>query len=475
MKRKVLMSAGLAVTVVLGAVAINWAKVPPPPVNQTLGIYDTQFGQLSRPDCLTAAPCHVSDEILVPRHHNLIDTKGKQCLDCHTLVKNPTTGIFEFADFRNCLNCHSSSPHHITTAAENRDCKSCHGSVIDNPVGYGTPPDTHYIPTYAKSSVTPNTKWKNNNASDPKNYGGCAVCHQQDLTATPRMILGNADTHHGTGLGWPTSQTGLPKAVGNCNWCHGPTGPTTFLDIRICEQCHGINSLHSIQVDTPNAANIGSVVPGKEDAGYGHIGANSDCTGCHGPNSRALSSAAPTTVPAISSISAQVLNTNVAGTLTIQGQSLVSADTAGNVSKPVVAVTNGTISLTIDPVSVTDTEVKVAVPALGTGNYELRLVKGSMTSNPVKIVVVPQAFIKSAVVSGSTLTITGVGLGSAPPVDYVSGIGVYVGPNQVPAKLISWSDTKAVVACSVKPGDPVLVKTLNNSLVGVVTGTLRKL
>lgn len=463
MKTKVLLSAALTATVVLGVAVVNWANVPPPPVNQTLGIYDTQFGQLTRADCLSAAPCHVSDEILVPRHHNLIDSEGFACLDCHKLVQGPG-GIWEFEDFRNCLNCHTSTPHHTTDAAKAEDCKSCHGSLIDNPL------DGHYIPTYAKSSVTPATKWKGNNPSDPKNYGGCAVCHQQDLAAQPRPILSNADTHHGTLLGFPQPD-GSPT-VGNCNWCHGSN---TFLDIRVCERCHGVNSLHNIQVDTPNAANVGTVVPGQENPGYGHIGANSDCTGCHGPNSRALSNSAPTTIPTINGVSNQVLKTNVADMLTIKGQSLVSADSTGvNVSKPVVSITNGTISLTIDPVSVTDTEIKIMVPALGTGNYELRLVKGNMQSNPMKLVVVPPALVKSALVSGSTLTITGQGFGQAPPVDFVSGMGVYVGVNNVAAKVMSWSNTKIVVNCTVKAGEPVSVKTLNGSAVGVVTAVLKK-
>ncbi|WP_306535952.1 IPT/TIG domain-containing protein [Geobacter sp.] len=472
MKQKVLLSAALTVTTLLGA-AVIWANVPPPPVNQTIGIFDTQFGQLTRPDCLTAAPCHVSDEILVPRHHNLVETEGKQCLDCHRLVQDPNTGIFGFADFRNCLQvgCHISSPHHVTTQAQQQNCQACHGSLIDNPG------DGHFIPTYAKSSVTPNTKWFGNNPNDPKTYGGCAVCHQADLTTTPRPILSNQDTHHGTGIGFPPSQTGLPMQVGDCSWCHGNvTNNATLLDIRKCEQCHGIKSLHNIQVDTPAAANVGTIVPGQESAGYGHIGNNSDCFGCHGFFGMADTATAPATIPSVSGVSKQVLAANVENVLTVQGQSFVNSDSTGSVIvKPVVTVTNGSVSLTVQPVSITDTEVKVTVPALVAGNYELRIDKQGTFSNPVKLVVIAPTSIKSASISGRTVTITGAGFGQAPPADYNSGMGVIVGAANVQAQIVSWSDAKIVVSVrSAKAGEPVTVKTLNGGISKLMTAASKK-
>jgi hypothetical protein len=99
---------------------------------------------------------------------------------------------------------------------------------------------------------------------------GCEACHQADPTATPKPIFSNADNHHGTGIGATDPL--------QCNWCHNVTSGIT---IRQCEACHGVKSIHNIQVDTPAAANLGSIVPGAENLGYGHIGNDYDCKGCH--------------------------------------------------------------------------------------------------------------------------------------------------------------------------------------------------
>jgi len=71
MKRN-LLSLALTAMFVLGLAVVIWAKVPPPPVNQTLGIYDTKFGDLTTPDCKV---CHTgTDTQLAEMHHALINT-----------------------------------------------------------------------------------------------------------------------------------------------------------------------------------------------------------------------------------------------------------------------------------------------------------------------------------------------------------------------------------------------------------------
>jgi hypothetical protein len=75
-------------------------------------------------------------------------------------------------------------------------------------------------------------------------------------------------------------------------WCH-ELSSTGDYKIRDCERCHGPDSLHNIQVDSTNADNIGTIVIGGEDAGYGHVGrdagpGDSDCWGCHGFSSAPL-------------------------------------------------------------------------------------------------------------------------------------------------------------------------------------------
>jgi hypothetical protein len=106
--------------------------------------------------------------------------------------------------------------------------------------------------------------------------GGCNYCHDQDALDPP-TIRTNSDLHHGTGLGADSTK---------CEWCHD-FGMPLDMQIRECQDCHGPDSLHNIQADSTNAGNIGTIVIGGEDAGYGHVGrdagiGDSDCWGCHG-------------------------------------------------------------------------------------------------------------------------------------------------------------------------------------------------
>jgi len=215
---------------------IGMASVPPPPANQLLGTYDTNVDRLT--EQISCRVCHTSGVYSVSDRHN---STGYNCVDCHPTIND------QFLIDRNCLNCHNGSafyanpnltigkPHHNTTYSQQRDCKRCHGSFIDN---YD---DGHYIPTY-------NTSMK----SDV-----CKTCHEQKLDAVPQ-ILSNSMTHHG-----------IMSTVPLCTWCH--PSPTDPFNIRGCEQCHGVQSLHNIQYQfVPNGS-----------LGYGHVNNNWDCKGCH--------------------------------------------------------------------------------------------------------------------------------------------------------------------------------------------------
>lgn len=483
MKKRVLLSAGLAVTAIVGFAAVNWAVVPPPPVNQNGGIYDTTFDLLTRNDCLKAAPCHVSDPIVIDRHHNLTlpprqlscygDPTAATVTGCHELVPAPGGG-FTFKDFRDCLRCHSKTPHHITTEAQNQDCKFCHGGFIDNPL------DGHYIPTYAKSMITPETKWDGNSITNPQNYGGCAACHQNAL-ASPTVgamdIKSNADTHHGTGIGAPTDTTGQPIQVGSCNWCHtGAPGSTNFLDIRACEKCHGVNSLHNIQNPQGSVVTGPGVVPGAMPLGYGHVGNDFDCWGCHGTFKKYADSptVAGAIVPYVNDVSARVLAAYQENALTITGGSFTNT-TNGLDYTSTVTLRNGTTSLTLQPVSITVSEIQVTIPSVAPGTYDLVVMKGETPSNLTRIAFVPQLLMKTATLSSGTLTITGTGFGQQPPQDVVnSGLGVFAADGSE-ATITYWSDTKIVVSSpSLKVGTTATVKTIYGSISRVVAASGKK-
>lgn len=462
MKKNVVMYVVAAIAMMLGATTVLLAQTPPP-VPQTFGIYDAKFTTFTTAEC---RGCHSSG---VPdRHHNLIYTKGKACLDCHTLVSDGLTPpSMVFADFRTCSVCHKTSPHHTTAAAAARDCKACHGP-IDNPL------DGHYVPTYPVSSVTP--RINGIPAVDPATGAivtvqGCAACHQPNATAIDpntnlvRAISSNADTHHGTNLGQPGS------TVGNCDWCHNFAQPG--LAIRQCESCHGVKSLHNIQ---PKVG--GAPVPGGEPAGLGHIGNNWDCQGCHVSwFGKGLEETTPAAIiPGIRGNSYS-LPANKEAVLTLNGVAFTNTLNNGTIYNPTVLIKTDTISLTLTPLSFTNSEIQVTVPALLEGNYNIYVSKGTGTaevrSNVAKLVVSQPVFIKTAIASNNTVTISGSDFGSAPPTDYKSGMGVFAGTTQ--GKIVSWSANKIVATIpGIKAGNQVTVKTLRGPVSAVVLEAAKK-
>ncbi len=284
------MQARLFVSIVIAGMALvfasaSWADVPAPPVNQVIGMDDVVFSALTEPDCRV---CHDSG---VRERHDLLDSQpipagslvpypdvdGNSipdtiyaCENCHGPGFDPSSSVVE----RDCTVCHNTeSPHHTTPTAQSGDCVSCHGDVVDNM------DDGHYIPMYGTSLVTPWPSSKPNSGDTANSLGdgagNCDYCHERDDLSAP-TIYKISDLHHSTGL-FDSTQ---------CMWCHD-THSTAGESIRACQRCHGPDSLHNIQADSPNSNNIGTLVVGGEDAGYGHVGrdagpGDSDCWGCHG-------------------------------------------------------------------------------------------------------------------------------------------------------------------------------------------------
>jgi hypothetical protein len=138
--------------------------------------------------------------------------------------------------------------------------------------------DGHVIPTYEPSLVTPWPSGKD--VAGPNGEGNCVFCHFAGVYDSSNgfiPILDNASNHHNTGL--------HDKKGTKCGWCHDvfsrrPESITiSAYSIRTCEGCHGLESLHNIQVDSDGD---GVITPGAELPGFGHIGSNDDCNGCHG-------------------------------------------------------------------------------------------------------------------------------------------------------------------------------------------------
>jgi hypothetical protein len=348
----------------------------------------------------------------------------------------------------------------INTATGTVDVEASLGYDGEDPVADLLPPE-HYEPI----------------GGDPPNNrgfgaGSCSYCHDHDglLDANgdpaPALIVNNHDTHHGIGLPFFVSD-GAGGSWRRCNVCHNYTdraapdpatyhdqsGPAFDLHIRICEECHGPESLHNIQADSDG----GGVVVGGELAGYGHVGrdmgpGDSDCWGCHGfATATASAPLSGPVVPTIYSADSAVVNGGSATSLTLTGAAFTNTMGAVNYSSDVKLTAADGTSVTLAPDVVEPALIGVTIPAdTASGNYNVQAVKADMASNPVVISVIPEVSITAATcTAGGGVTITGSGFAG-----YVEGSGLSVSGKRVTGKgrkdkatatleasIASWSDT----------------------------------
>lgn len=431
---------------------VEAALVPPPPVNQNIGIYDRTFTGFEATTCLgchdpsTTDPTTVSDSIAL-RHHMMLDPSSPRykpqyfCTDCH---QPDGTGAMSVT--LNCPTCHTSTPHHKSAPAQARHCAACHGSVINNF------DDGHYIPTYKKSIVTPDPNcrvWKDAGHTTCA-AGGCRTCHVASTAVTPNT-WNNDQTHHGTGLGQGGAGSANPPE--QCGWCHNITSvggvPTPAIDIRTCETCHGPTSLHGIEFQyNTNKGNLG----------YGHIGADFDCWGCHGFFAKyALPPSFGPTIPTITSVTPNVTTAGVATSICLDGQSITNLVTEQNTTydptivvsllddnRTEVPVSGGVIA----PTSVTESQVCFST-TLPAGLFNVRVFKARGTtlevnSNDLPLVVKPSRSIASAVLCGNPATVTMTGTGLVCP----STVYSLAGSQFAQCTVSSCTDTTIVASCS---------------------------
>ncbi len=443
----------------------------PPPVRQNLGFPDSTITDFTEADCRF---CHedpniVDDANIANRHHLLVgtavadptvrpfpdgDTDGTyDCFSCHDLIWDPVTQTFQLQQFRDCLFCHNtSSPHHEAADALAQNCDACHGPV-DNPF------DGHFIPDHSPSFVTPT---RSGGTGLPLNSrgigaGGCDYCHDSGLTIEGIAADTNEDLHHDTGL--------YSQSPPVCAWCHDfglPFGE----QIRVCERCHGISSLHNIQVDSDatglvdtdgdgigDTDNTGNIIPNMENQFWGHIGNNDDCWGCHGFSLSAAPEAGPI-IPDVSGLSAYSIPAGTDTGITITGAAFTNTEQTpeGPVtleSEVVLTGADGT-AVTLVPDAISESSMDVTIPGtLAAGNYTLRVRKVSNDSNAVNIALIPPVTITDHTCNRKqgVLVINGSGFGDKPE---GTDADINVEMNGQTVDIISWTDTRikaSVIRC----------------------------
>ena len=467
-----------ALLLLAASVTLSWGDMPPPPVNQNLGVPDSTFNNMERENCwychipsrLTpaertnlgwnfAVPEQIKPGVVTDRHHarvgtpmqpltqapfNAVEGEPYGCLNCHQIAYNPAIGANEVVqNFVNCLNCHVQMPgqasvHHLTGPAQAKNCMHCHGSRIDNPG------DGHYIPTGRPATeVTPRTSA----GIGVNGQGACNFCHNNGTESVSGVKVGtNGGNHHSTGIGQP----GVSDL--DCAVCHDPAyAPGSPLSVRRCEDCHGINSIHNIQADSNGD---GALTVGGEDAYWGHIGNQTDCIGCHGGFQQASEMAAPLSgpvVPQINDMSAYQVTAGTTATITISGNALTNELYAPDgtkielESRITLTAADGTVT-ELTPNTISESSLEVTIPGdLAAGNYYVRAVKISNQSNPLSLTVIPEVTISSVSAAGNAVTVDGSGFG-----EYLNAAnsGTDVTVAGATCSVDSWTDTQIVANCA---------------------------
>jgi hypothetical protein len=290
--------------------------------------------------------------------------------------------------------------------------------------------------------------------------GACDYCHDNDGLQEP-VILTNEELHHNTGFGDDNTK---------CDWCHDTSAPPDE-KIRTCEGCHGPESLHNIQADSPAPANIGDIIVGGEDAGYGHIGrdagpGDSDCWGCHGFSMASASSAGPG-IPSISTADTAVVIAGIDAQVTLTGSAFTSILVNTSYTSDVLLTALDGSGTILTPDAITAGDLTVTIPGTTEpGNYTLQAVKDGEASNPVPLSIIPAVVITEIDCSKclGTMTITGAGF-SEKPEGTDEDLYVIEGDGGRLLKVISWTETEIKVLDARCRGD-VTVNTLFGSATG---------
>ncbi len=415
-----------------------------PPVRQSIGIFDGDFSNLQEADCRLCHESSVDPTSNVDRHHLLygqlipegsivpdpdadndsVPDVNYGCLNCH---EQDTSGdIITFIVVRDCLECHQQTPHHETEQALAGDCVYCHGDIVDNM------DDGHIVRAYEPTLVTPDPS---GGGGEPFNNrgngaGACNYCHDSDGLETP-VIKDNMTAHHSTGLA-------------QCLWCHQDSSPPNdAYDIRTCEGCHGLESLHNIQTDSDGDGII--EVGGETNFGYGHIGrdagpGDSDCWGCHGFITASATGSGPV-IPSVASSDVPVMTAGEDTQITLNGSAFTNlAGTVQWTSDVLLTASDGSSTI-LTPDAITEGTLTVTVPGtMQSGNYTLQVVKDDVGSNPVALSITPELMVADVECSKclAVMTVTGSGFGEKP-----EGVDDYINLEESgrPLDVISWTDT----------------------------------
>lgn len=220
------------------------------------------------------------------RHHGLIDSQGKQCLDCHQMV-TAADGKLMPVVVRDCIACHGDlihqGRHHQLIDEQGKPCLDCHQMVADS---NGT-----YTPVVVRDCsachATMNPKTNHDNATV---NADCAQCHNLGVVNEHLSRASNCYTCHSSPNG--TVQQVILSAKGGavvtCTSCHVGFDHIQQHDMVAtpvdCKTCHAKQVVyeHTDRGSTCGTCHQSTNAAVLKTITDGRAGITVSCANCHG-------------------------------------------------------------------------------------------------------------------------------------------------------------------------------------------------
>ena len=221
----------------------------------------------------------------VARHHELINSRGKQCLDCHQMVGDP--GNLTPVVVRDCIVCHGDlvhqGRHHQLIAEQGKQCLDCHRMVADDQ-GSLTP-EVQRDCSFCHSTMNPKT----NHAYAMADVS-CSGCHNLGLLNEHLSRKSTCYTCHSSSntTVQQTILSGKGGTVVYCSNCHVSVNHidqhnmvTTPAD---CKSCHGKQVVyeHTDRGSTCATCHQSTSAAVQQTITAGRAGTEVSCANCHG-------------------------------------------------------------------------------------------------------------------------------------------------------------------------------------------------
>ncbi len=220
------------------------------------------------------------------RHHGLINSQGKQCLDCHQMVA-AVDGTLTPVVVRDCIACHGDlihqGRHHQLITERGKQCLDCHQMVAD---ATGT-----YTPIVVRDCsvchATMNPKTNHTNATADVS---CAQCHNLGVVNEHLSRTSTCYTCHSSSNS-TVQQTILSAkggAVVTCTSCHVGFDHVQQHNMVVtpadCAGCHsqGVVYEHTNRTSTCATCHQSTNATVQQTITAGRAGTQVSCANCHG-------------------------------------------------------------------------------------------------------------------------------------------------------------------------------------------------